>query len=35
MLPPLPDCNSTVSIRNSDTMMCRMVIRVDIRKLSL
>lgn len=30
MLPPLPDCNSTVSIRKSDTTTCRMVISVDI-----
>jgi hypothetical protein len=35
MLPPLPDCKSTVSIKKSDTMTCRIVIRVDIRKLSL
>lgn len=35
MPPPLPDCKSTVSIRNSDTMTCRMVTSVDMREARL
>jgi hypothetical protein len=35
MLPPLPDCNSTVSIRNNDTTTCRMVTSVDMREVEL
>ena len=30
MPPPLPDCKSTVSMRNRHTMTCKIVISVDI-----